>query len=294
MTHDHFPNNSPQPNFPPPQHAIQTGAQNATQSSQADAQTTGLQSSSADLAFEFDFERAEAADEMTDEAVDKAADEMTTVEPCVVELDAIEFDFERADAAELDPFEVESLNEIDDLDTIHNLDKPIDFNAYRMDAQVEAEELALNAYLDGELTDAVRQRVEMLLHADASHRQRYNQLARLSREFKRLPVPPSSVTAEELADRAIAVAQERRRRSFTWGTSAVAALFLTVLSSTGSLRSNFYAPNVAQTPTPRFQSEELQAQPNAVPRVSQNVADRAVNSPTNNHSPLVSRALFVE
>lgn len=149
--------------------------------------------------------------------------------------------------------------------------------------------LDIGALIDEELSPEARTRVEARLSANADSQRTYQQLARLSRELKRMPVPASSISPEELANRAIAVAQDRkqqqRRRWSSWGGTAIAALFVATVSLSSNLRPAQHTPEIAVTPVPTTGVKA--ATPNrAVAENERKTVDT--------ESPLISRALFVE
>jgi len=147
----------------------------------------------------------------------------------------------------------------------------------------------IGALIDEELSAEARARVEARLSANADRQRTYQQLARLSHELKRMPVPASTISPEELASRTIAAAQDRkqqqRRRWSSWGGTAIAALFVATVSLSSNLRPEQSTPKIATTPTPS--TEVKTATPTrAVAENERKTADT--------ESPLISRALFVE
>jgi len=161
---------------------------------------------------------------------------------------------------------------------------PIDLDRRRPDRNA----IEIGALIDSELSRAARERVEARLLTDTDSRRDYEQLARLSHALRSMPAPKRTISPEELANRTIAAARDRKRHQrrsvASWGGTAIAALFVATMSLSGSLRLNREAPSVSHNPTP--------------------VRDASLNSSTEvtdaeptadeSESPLLSRALFVE
>lgn len=90
----------------------------------------------------------------------------------------------------------------------------------------------LSAYLDNEVTPQERQQVQFWLDNDPKIKQIYTKLRQLHCEFESIPLPTNqqvtadlSVNVFQAIDRA-----QRKRRVLYWGGSAVAALFVAILS----------------------------------------------------------------
>ncbi len=154
----------------------------------------------------------------------------------------------------------------------------------------DPEMIDIGALIDEELSSDDRARVEARLADNTDSQRQYRQLARLSRELKRMPVPASMISPEELATRTIAAAQERkqhqRRLWSSWGGTAIAALFVATVSFSSHLRPDNHTPDIAATPVPTL-GVNTPASPSSVTEDETSVIDEA-------ESPLISRALFVE
>ncbi|TAF50202.1 MAG: hypothetical protein EAZ61_13055 [Oscillatoriales cyanobacterium] len=131
-----------------------------------------------------------------------------------------------------------------------NWDNLSDLDRRRPDPEI----IDIGALIDEALSADDRTRIEARLTDNPDSQRTYQQLARLSRELKRMPVPVSSISPEELATRTIAAAQERkqhqRRRWSSWGGTAIAALFVATVSFSSHLRPDNPTPDVATTPVP--------------------------------------------
>lgn len=155
----------------------------------------------------------------------------------------------------------------------------------------DPEVIDIGALIDEELSSDDRARIEARLAVNTDSQRNYRQLARLSRELKRMPVPVSSISPEELATRTIAAAQERkqsqRRLWSSWGGTAIAALFVATVSFSGHLRPDNRNPDVATTPIPALESNTANVSSSSVTENETSLIDET-------ESPLISRALFVE
>jgi hypothetical protein len=156
----------------------------------------------------------------------------------------------------------------------------------------DPELIDIGALIDEELSSEARARVEARLSANADSQRTYQQLARLSRELKQIPIPASTISPEELAHRTIAAAQDRkqqqRRRWSSWGGTAIAALFVATVSFSSNLRPEHQTPEIAATPTPTTDVKSS-TPANSIAKDNVNAID-AIDT----ESPLISRALFVE
>jgi anti-sigma factor RsiW len=167
-----------------------------------------------------------------------------------------------------------------------NWDNVSDLDARRPDPEM----IDIGALIDDELAFADRARVEAHIASNLDSQRNYRQLARLSRELKRMPVPVSSISPEELATRTIAAAQERkqhkRRLWSSWGGTAIAALFVATVSFSSHLRSDNPVPEVATTPVPTLGADRSVS--------LSSVTEKKASTIDKTESPLISRALFVE
>ena len=106
----------------------------------------------------------------------------------------------------------------------------------------------LSAYLDGEVTAAERRQVEEWLAADPSVRGLYDRLLSLRHGFQGMPVPSAGQPAQELANRVFQRVDRRRNLALVWGGSAIAAMFVAMMSGLVSDQ-QLFAPQLAQSPT---------------------------------------------
>lgn len=107
----------------------------------------------------------------------------------------------------------------------------------------------LSAYLDGEVTAAERRQVEEWLAADPAVRGLYDRLLSLRHGVQAMPVPLTQQPAQELANRVFQRVDRRRNRALVWGTSAIAAMFVAMMSGVVSDQ-QLFAPQLAQSPVP--------------------------------------------
>lgn len=105
----------------------------------------------------------------------------------------------------------------------------------------------LSAYLDGEVTAAERRQVEEWLTADPSVRGLYDRLLSLRHGLQAMPVPSSRQPAQELANRVFQRVDRRRNLALVWGGSAIAAMFVAMMSGVVSDQ-QLFTPQLAQAP----------------------------------------------
>ena len=107
----------------------------------------------------------------------------------------------------------------------------------------------LSAYLDGEVTAAERRQVEEWLAADPSVRGLYDRLLSLRHELQVMPVPPAKQPAQDLANRVFQQVDRKRNRTLVWGGSAIAAMFVAMMSGIVSDQ-QLFSPQLAGAPVP--------------------------------------------
>lgn len=90
----------------------------------------------------------------------------------------------------------------------------------------------LSAYLDGEVTPQERRQVESWLRADESMQCLYTRLLQLRRQMQTMPIPPASVSPDDVAQAVCQRLERRSRRPYVLGGAAIAALFCVFFSST--------------------------------------------------------------
>lgn len=105
----------------------------------------------------------------------------------------------------------------------------------------------LSAYLDGEVTAAERRQVEEWLAADPSVRGLYDRLLSLRHGFQAMPVPLTQRPAKELANGVFQRIDRRRNLVLVWGGSAIAAMFVAMMSGVVSDQ-QLFAPQLASAP----------------------------------------------
>ncbi len=89
----------------------------------------------------------------------------------------------------------------------------------------------LSAYIDGEVTAPERKQVQELLATDSEMKRLYTRLMKLRQEIQQLPVPASTVTAQQTAEQVfVRIDRRRNRRTVIWGGAAIAALFVSAVS----------------------------------------------------------------
>jgi anti-sigma factor RsiW len=176
----------------------------------------------------------------------------------------------------------------------HDIDNKLSFNWDNLSdldrRRPDPEIVDIGALIDEALSSDDRARIEARLADNPDGQRTYRQLARLSRELKRMPVPVSSISPEELATRTIAAAQERkqhqRRLWSSWGGTAIAALFVATVSFSSHLRPDNPTPEVATTPVPTLGADRSAS--------TGSVTENKASTIDKTESPLISRALFVE
>ncbi|MCC5899134.1 MAG: hypothetical protein JJU32_14635 [Phormidium sp. BM_Day4_Bin.17] len=141
----------------------------------------------------------------------------------------------------------------------------------------------LSCYLDGEVTPQERKQAEHLLACDPQAQQIYEQLSHISSGVQLMPVPESPVSAAETTAKVFARMRQQRQKRLAWGGSAIAALFVAVVSG---LQPQLGIGNrqLARTPAPI--SEEFGASTPSDPTPN---SDQQLS-----RDDITSRALFVE
>ncbi len=105
----------------------------------------------------------------------------------------------------------------------------------------------LSAYLDGEVTASERRQVEQWLKSDPSAQHLHARLLRLRQGVRNLPVPASEQPVEQTVKRVIRRIDRGPRMVMTWGSVAIAAVFVSALFGdiSGTQR---YLPQMVQSP----------------------------------------------
>lgn len=102
---------------------------------------------------------------------------------------------------------------------------------FRVEKMMKQERFELvSAYLDGEVTPSQRREVEVLLATDPVAKHLYQRLLKLHSEFQRMPVPPKVQPVEITVDRVFARIDQRSKRNFVLGGSAIAGLCIALIS----------------------------------------------------------------
>lgn len=87
----------------------------------------------------------------------------------------------------------------------------------------------LSAYLDGEVSPAERRQVEAWLSEDPAVQRLYVRLLKLRQGMRTMPIPASTQTADETAQRVMS-RLERRPKVASWAGMAIAAVFVGAVS----------------------------------------------------------------
>ncbi|MEM1167914.1 MAG: transcriptional regulator [Cyanobacteria bacterium P01_H01_bin.35] len=88
----------------------------------------------------------------------------------------------------------------------------------------------VSAYIDGEVTPLQRREVEALLAKDPVAKHLYQRLLQLRSEFQRMPITPTVETVDRTVEQVFEKIDRRSKRTLIWGGSAIAALFIAVIS----------------------------------------------------------------
>lgn len=107
----------------------------------------------------------------------------------------------------------------------------------------------LSAYLDGEVTAAERRQVQEWLAQDKTVQSLYHRLLQLRQGIQSMPIPASSVSADETANRIFT--RIDRKRTLVFGGSAIAAMFIGMIY-TMTPGGKSFAPQFAAAPTPEI------------------------------------------
>lgn len=90
----------------------------------------------------------------------------------------------------------------------------------------------LSAYLDQELSPEEVEEVEQWLKQDHEARRTYHNLLQLRYRLREIPIPSSQLPSELLSYQVTQKAHAQRMRQWSlWGGSAIAALFVVILTS---------------------------------------------------------------
>ncbi|MBE9041975.1 hypothetical protein IQ235_14425 [Oscillatoriales cyanobacterium LEGE 11467] len=149
------------------------------------------------------------------------------------------------------------------------------------DAETEERFVLVSTYLDGEASPQECRQVEALLASDPKMRQLYNRMLTLRRGLRDIPVPKNDRPLEPMVDRVFATIDLQTQRKWRWGSGAVAALFLAVVSGF-AFSTQSYNTQLAQI---SIEPEQVRA----------TISPEGFNGEIpNSESPLLSKALFVE
>jgi anti-sigma factor RsiW len=157
-------------------------------------------------------------------------------------------------------------------------------------------DLALNfelisAYLDGEVTVEERREVHELLDRDPNAKKLYFKLLKLRGGVQSLPVPASEQPVQETVQQVFEQIDRRRQHNVvTWGGTAVAALFVALLSGVLPLERSL---ETQQASVPRVRSSPTESvNPTIKPAPDVKIQQLPVEKAQ--ESSVVARALFVE
>lgn len=118
----------------------------------------------------------------------------------------------------------------------------------------------LSAYLDGEVTATERRQVEDWLANEPEVKRLYMRLLQLRQGLRMLPVPPTEQPVEQTIEKVFGRLNRRHYRAMAWGGAAIAALFVSALSSVLPSREFL---QIATTPKPAAPAETLKIALNA-------------------------------
>ncbi len=124
-----------------------------------------------------------------------------------------------------------------------------------MDMQKRDRFELLSAYLDGELTAAERRQVEYWLANDPEVQRLYTRLLKLREGLQSMPVPPAQQSVENTVGQVLARLNQRPKMAIGWGGAAIAAIFISALSSI--LPASQSPVELASTPEPAAKPESL-------------------------------------
>lgn len=121
-------------------------------------------------------------------------------------------------------------------------------NPQPADSTIDCFEL-LSAYIDGELSPSEKQQVQTWLDQDPQIKHLYTQLLVLQGQIRHSVAPPSKKSVSEITTGVFQSLERRRRRSqFIWGSGALAASALAVISSIIPGTSPWHLKMADQTP----------------------------------------------
>ncbi|MBP0015595.1 MAG: transcriptional regulator [Roseofilum sp. SBFL] len=107
----------------------------------------------------------------------------------------------------------------------------------------------LSAYLDGEVSASESKQVEEWLDNDPTVQCLYQRLLKLRQGFEMLPTPPQEQPVEDMVTQVMGRLDRRpKRTALLWGTGAIAAAAVAVLSTTFANSDQLF-PQIAETPT---------------------------------------------
>ena len=143
----------------------------------------------------------------------------------------------------------------------------------------------LSAYVDGEVTLAERKQVQEWLTNDPNVKSQYLQLLRVHQGIQLLPVPPADQSIQESIDGVFTrITRTRWKQAFVLGGSAIAALFIGVVSGVlpggesplPQLAQSFPLTTAAVAPEPLMVA--LNAPPVDIPKASLSYPEKTVNA----------------
>lgn len=146
------------------------------------------------------------------------------------------------------------------------------------DTETEEGFVLLSTYLDGEASSQECRQVEALLATNPKMRQFYDRMLSVRQGLRDIPIPQTEL--EPMTDRVFAQIDRQAERSWKWGSGAVAALFLVVVSGL-AFSTQSYNTQLAQV------SIEPENAPSST--ISPDLLDGKTPA-----ASLVDKALFVE
>ena len=101
----------------------------------------------------------------------------------------------------------------------------------REPASISAQQYELlSAYLDGEVTLEERRQVEQWLSTDCQFKANYLHWLEVRSQWRSMPVPPSGISSQQLADQLFKQLSRRTYRTLAWGGTAIAAVLIATVS----------------------------------------------------------------
>lgn len=88
----------------------------------------------------------------------------------------------------------------------------------------------LSAYLDGEVTGEERRQVEQWIANDPQFKALYFQWLQLRSQWRSMPIPPSTIAPQQLAEQVVQQVDRRTRKTLVWSGAAITAVLMAAFS----------------------------------------------------------------